>query len=217
MAAVAAMALVTSVPANAVSTDVLTAPQSASDSVTSQRIATTAADPAVIQRDDYTIRNAAEASVADKFAAVPSFASNTSSAVRWPFDGELRLSDGFGPRVSPCGGCSSFHLGTDFLPGEGNPVYAMADGVVQDVQSTGGLGEHVVIEHIIDGQIITTTSAHMQTGSVLVSIGQVVTAGQQIGRVGNTGDSTGPHLHFELRLGGTEAVDPYSWLQAHVG
>ena len=91
------------------------------------------------------------------------------------------------------------------------------DGVVTAVESTGGLGNHVTIDHIVDGQLVTTTSAHMQSGSVMVSVGQAVRAGDQIGRVGNTGASTGPHLHFELRLGGTDPVDAYAWISARVG
>jgi murein DD-endopeptidase MepM/ murein hydrolase activator NlpD len=170
-----------------------------------------------IVRDGYDVRTAAQNAFAPQFSQVPSFANNTESAVRWPFDGPVKISDGFGPRVSPCSGCSSFHLGTDFLPGYGNPVYAMADGVVSTIGNEGGLGVHVVIDHLINGELVSTTSAHMQTGSVQVSVGQAVTAGEVIGLVGNTGDSTGPHLHFELRLGGAEPVDPNAWLEQHAG
>jgi murein DD-endopeptidase MepM/ murein hydrolase activator NlpD len=217
MLAVAGMAFVTSVPANALlRVDDVAALHGQASAGSGQVLAMSSAGAGAIVRDNYDVRTAAQNAFAPKFSQVPSFAAGTATTVRWPFDGDVRISDGFGPRVSPCAGCSSFHLGTDFLPGYGNPVYAMADGVVTAVNNAGGLGVHVVIDHLIDGQLITTTSAHMQVGSVRVSVGQSVKAGDAIGLVGNTGDSTGPHLHFELRLNGAEPVDPNAWLQQHV-
>jgi murein DD-endopeptidase MepM/ murein hydrolase activator NlpD len=136
--------------------------------------------------------------------------------VRWPFDGPVRVSDGFGHRIAPCPMCSTFHQGTDFLPGDGAPVYAIADGVVRQVRDSGGLGVHVVIEHLIDLQVVTSIYAHMQVGSVPLVEGQAVHVGDIIGRVGNTGWSTGPHLHFEVRIGG-QAVDAVAWLTKYAG
>ncbi|WP_210508453.1 M23 family metallopeptidase [Naasia sp. SYSU D00057] len=221
MLAVVSMAVVTSLPANAFysETGSSAAVQAAAPSEPAQTLSATEAEAAAIERDGYTVteRTPVEKAVADEFAQVESFVNNTETAIVWPFQGALKLSDGFGPRVSPCSGCSTMHLGTDFLPGEGNPVVAMADGVVTGVESTGGLGYHVTIDHIVDGQLVTTTSAHMQAGSIVVSVGQAVRAGDQIGRVGNTGASTGPHLHFELRLGGTEPVDAYAWISSRIG
>jgi murein DD-endopeptidase MepM/ murein hydrolase activator NlpD len=218
MVAVAAMAFVTSVPANALlRVDDVAGLAAQASAEGGQVLAMSTAGAGDIVRDDYDVRTAAQNTFAPEFSKVESFANNTETAVRWPFDGEVRISDGFGPRVSPCAGCSTFHLGTDFLPGYGNPVYAMADGVVTSIGSTGGLGVHVVIDHLIDGQLVTTTSAHMVAGSVQVEVGQAVRAGDVVGLVGNTGDSTGPHLHFELRLGGAEPVDANAWLQQHVG
>lgn len=217
MAAVVGMAFVTSVPANALlRVDEVAALQGQASGESGQVLAMSTAGASDIVRDGYDVRTAAQNAFAPEFSKVESFANNTETAVRWPFDGPVRVSDGFGPRVSPCSGCSSFHLGTDFLPGYGNPVLAMADGVVTSVDNSGGLGVHVVIDHLIDGQLVTTTSAHMQVGSVQVSVGQAVKAGDVVGLVGNTGDSTGPHLHFELRLGGAEPVDANAWLQQHV-
>ena len=138
--------------------------------------------------------------------------------MRWPFDGSIRISDDFGPRASPCAGCSSMHPGTDYLPGAGNPVYAVADGVVlQAVNSDAGLGVYVVLQHVIDGELVTTTYAHMDFGSLQVSEGQTVSVGEVIGRVGNSGASTGPHLHFEVRPGGGDPVDSEIWLAARAG
>jgi murein DD-endopeptidase MepM/ murein hydrolase activator NlpD len=217
MVAVAAMAVVTSVPANAFLGDAPAAGMHAAVTQPAQELGTTTAAAASITRDAYTVTDAPVVVVSPPTATSPGITvrATGSGTVRWPFDGGVRISDGFGPRVSPCAGCSSFHLGTDFLPGEGNPVYAIADGVVKSVATTGGLGVHVVIDHVINGQLIETTSAHMRTGSVRVSVGQTVHAGDVVGLVGNTGDSTGPHLHFELRLDGVTPVDSNAWLAQH--
>ncbi|WP_210505205.1 M23 family metallopeptidase [Naasia sp. SYSU D00057] len=149
--------------------------------------------------------------------AEQSGASDPRYPVQWPFEGPAWISDGFGPRVPPCVRCSSFHRGTDFLPGDGAPVYAIADGVVRSVEGSGGLGVHVVIGHTIDREPVTSTYAHLQVGSVPLAEGQVVKVGDFVGRVGSTGWSTGAHLHFELRLGGTEAVDAFAWLTRYAG
>ncbi|UKF32445.1 M23 family metallopeptidase [Clavibacter phaseoli] len=139
-----------------------------------------------------------------------------SGQVLWPVPSSMRISSGFGPRISPCSGCSSQHMGLDFDPGNGAAIQAVADGVVRRVvSSNSGLGVHVVIEHQIDGTSITSTYAHMQFGSVPLTVGQAVTAGDPVGRVGTTGASTGPHLHFEIAVGATR-VDPYAWLVRNV-
>ncbi|WP_445444504.1 M23 family metallopeptidase [Clavibacter sp. km3a] len=136
--------------------------------------------------------------------------------VRWPIPSSMRISSSFGPRASPCSGCSSNHQGLDFDPGNGAGIQSIARGVVrQVVSSNSGLGVHVVIDHEIDGTRISSTYAHMQFGSVPVRAGQVVDAGDPVGRVGTTGASTGPHLHFELAYG-SKRIDPYQWLSTHV-
>ncbi|WP_108742715.1 M23 family metallopeptidase [Clavibacter michiganensis] len=136
--------------------------------------------------------------------------------VRWPIPSSMRISSPYGPRASPCSGCSSNHQGLDFAPGNGAGIQSIARGVVrQVVSSNSGLGVHVVIDHEIDGTRISSTYAHMQFGSVPLRAGQVVEAGDPVGRVGTTGASTGPHLHFELAYGSTR-IDPYQWLSTHV-
>ncbi|MCB1281661.1 MAG: M23 family metallopeptidase, partial [Salinibacterium sp.] len=67
------------------------------------------------------------------------------------------------------------------------------------------------------GQKVSSLYAHMQEGTVTVALGEAVTVGQIIGRVGNTGLSMGPHLHFEILLDGVHPTDPYAWLTARVG
>lgn len=92
----------------------------------------------------------------------------------------------------------------------------MAAGVVRQVRSdSGGLGTHVVIDHQIGGELVTSVYAHMQAGSVPLTEGQRVVVGTTVGRVGNTGASTGAHLHFEVHRQGVP-VDPYSWLVSNV-
>jgi murein DD-endopeptidase MepM/ murein hydrolase activator NlpD len=136
------------------------------------------------------------------------------SLVQWPLPSGTTMSSGFGYRS--CAGCSSNHLGIDLNPGNGYPIQAIADGtVVLAQESDAGLGVEVVVEHVIDGQTVQSLYGHMQFGSLGVSVGQTVSRGQQIGLVGNTGASTGPHLHFGILIGGTE-VDPYAWLREHV-
>lgn len=137
-----------------------------------------------------------------------------SGAVRWPVS-DLKVSDGFGYRVSPCAGCSSNHMGTDFTPGSGAPVSAIAAGTVSVVAASGGYGTHVYIDHTINGQNVRSLYAHLQAGSAAVSVGQQVSAGTYLGAVGMTGSATGPHLHHEIVVSGVN-VDPYAWLSANV-
>lgn len=137
--------------------------------------------------------------------------------VQWPIAPSSDISSGFGWRVAPCSwGCSSDHQGVDFDPGYGTAIHVIADGVVVESGSDGGLGQHVVVQHDIDGAIVQSVYGHMIFGSQTVRVGDVVTRGQVIGDVGSTGASTGPHLHFEIRPGGGEAIEPLGWLAKFV-
>ncbi|MEV8266977.1 M23 family metallopeptidase [Microbacterium sp. NPDC076911] len=110
---------------------------------------------------------------------------------------------------------SGYHQGVDLLADAGEPLYAAADGVVRVSQeSYGGYGVAVTIDHVINGQTVSTLYGHMTYGSRQVSSGQTVSAGQLIGLVGSTGSSTANHLHFEVHIGGS-VVDPWAWLQAN--
>lgn len=142
-----------------------------------------------------------------------SFAISTYSVVQWPVPSGTSMASGYGYRS--CSGCSSFHKGIDLNPGSGYPVQAISDGVVSQVGNpSGSLGVFVKIDHVIDGQPVTSTYGHMQLGSMSLSVGDSVSRGQQLGRVGNTGSSTGPHLHFAIQLG-IEFVDSRAWLLAN--
>ncbi len=99
------------------------------------------------------------------------------------------------------------HAGIDLANSIGTPIVAVSDGVVIDVGPTAGYGMWVKLRHA-DGTV--TLYGHVNT--TLVSVGQRVMAGDQIATMGNRGFSTGPHLHFEVLLGGTERIDPVPWL-----
>ncbi|RZS59265.1 peptidase M23-like protein [Microcella putealis] len=138
------------------------------------------------------------------------------SPVQWPVAESSPIGDGFGYRGNVCAGCSTNHLGADLFPGYGEPAFAVADGVVRTVANHGsGWGQHVILEHVIDGRAITTVYAHLVPGGVSVVPGQTVEVGQIIAQTGNSGTSTAPHLHFEVLVGGSH-VDPLAWLRANI-
>ena len=99
------------------------------------------------------------------------------------------------------------HAGIDLANAIGTPIVAVSDGVVIDAGPTAGYGMWVKLRHA-DGTV--TLYGHVNT--TLVSVGQRVMAGDQIATLGNRGNSTGPHLHFEVLLGGSERIDPVPWL-----
>ena len=211
-----AMLVSTSVPANAffVDTDERTVAKKAAASQTF--VAGAAAEDAA-SRDGYSVTEKKIVPVSEYASTSSStFSNDVAGTVQWPFATGVPISSGFGARhVSNCGFCSTFHNGLDFVPGAGSPIQAIADGTVSAVSGPGGaFGNHVEIEHVIGGQKVTSTYSHMQTGSVQVSVGEQVTVGQLVGKVGSTGNSTGAHLHFEIHLGGVP-VDPYPWLTAN--
>lgn len=127
--------------------------------------------------------------------------------------GSFRISSGFGPRRSqrlPNGKHSSHdHEGLDMAAPSGTPVGAVGPGRVLRSGWVDGYGMFVELQHP-DGHI--TRYGHMQRGSLLVRDGDTVYAGQQIGRVGSTGNSSGPHLHFEVRTPQLVALRPNSFL-----
>ncbi|NYD69086.1 M23 family metallopeptidase [Herbiconiux flava] len=169
-----------------------------------------------VARDGYGVRDVAALRAAGMRIA-DTFTNNPGRPVQWPFPVGVPISDGFGPRESPGGIGSTDHKGVDFTPGQGTSIQSVADGVVRTVVPSdgGGLGVHVVIEHVVDGQPVSSTYGHMLPGSAAVTEGQLVKVGQPVGRVGNTGTSTGAHLHLEIRLDGVNPVDPFAWLTQH--
>lgn len=118
------------------------------------------------------------------------------------------LTDAFGPRSDPFTGELRDHAGIDVGAPRGSPVGAAGGGIVRRAEETAGYGMMVVIDH---GDGLETRYAHLDR--IDVAVGTEVRAGEQLGAVGSTGRSTGPHLHFEVRRGG-EPVDPLDVLPA---
>ena len=143
-----------------------------------------------------------------------SYSTSGTGAIRWPFPFAAPITSAFGDRVAPCRGCSSYHRGLDFDAGYGAPVGAIADGIVTAVGRSSSFGYRVEVEHIINGQKVMSLYAHMIDNSSVLQVGDPVVAGEIVGALGNTGLSTGPHLHLEIHIDGVP-VDPYAWLIAN--
>lgn len=134
----------------------------------------------------------------EKLAATPSI---------WPVNGNV--TSGFGERTSPFGDGNELHPGIDIAINMGTPVVATADGQIVQSGPAGGYGNLVQIDH---GNGISTLYGH--NSQLAVSVGQTVEKGQIIAYAGNTGKSTGPHVHYEVRENDT-ATDPWKYLVYH--
>ena len=139
-----------------------------------------------------------------------SFLNNPNSPVQWPFPVGVPYTWGFQMRDG------SMHHGVDFVPGAGAEIHSIADGTVRIATEAGGLfGVHVVVDHVIDGELVSSHYAHMEYGSLRVKVGDTVKVGDVLGTVGDTGYSFGAHLHFEVWQNGTTKVDPLEWMHEH--
>ncbi len=118
-------------------------------------------------------------------------------------------SSSFGWRIDPFNGHKAFHEGLDFTAGIGTPIYAAAGGIVSTAEQTPDYGKLVKIDH---GSGLETRYAH--ASKIFVRAGERVEKGHKIAEVGSTGRSTGPHLHYEIRLAGNP-LDPRKYLNAH--
>ncbi len=125
--------------------------------------------------------------------------------LKWPVE-EHRITSRYGWRIHPLWGYRSFHTGIDLGANYGDEVYAVADGVILDVAYMGAYGLAIVMDN---GHAIGTVYAHLSRTSV--AKGQVVKAGDEIGRVGCSGWCTGPHVHFEVRVA-SKPDNPIFWL-----
>ena len=130
-------------------------------------------------------------------------------------EGTWVMTSPFGYRTDPITGARTLHEGTDYAAPDGSPIYAVADGIVTVAEYTDTWGGHIVIDHTIGGQAVSTGYIHMWASGIHVTVGERVTAGQHIADVGSSGRSTGPHLHLEVRPGGGEPIDADTWLAQH--
>jgi murein DD-endopeptidase MepM/ murein hydrolase activator NlpD len=137
-----------------------------------------------------------------------SFNPTGSDGFRWPLDGPVRVGQGVGPRVHPVYGYRSCHTGVDQGAPTGTPIRSAAAGIVVINASGGPYGNHTLISH---GNGLFSMYAHQSRFGA--EEGQTVKSGDVIGYVGSTGFSTGPHLHFEIHVGGTP-YDPLGWFGA---
>ncbi len=117
------------------------------------------------------------------------------------------ISSGFGSRTDPINHKRAFHAGIDFKGNTGDKVHATGDAVVREVGYNRGLGRYIILSH---GNGYESVFAHLQ--KQLVKRGEHISRGQVIGLLGNTGRSTGSHLHYELRYQG-RAINPMKYMQ----
>ncbi|MBQ6937285.1 MAG: peptidoglycan DD-metalloendopeptidase family protein [Clostridia bacterium] len=125
----------------------------------------------------------------------------------WPVPASSRITSQYGYRIHPVYKTKKFHSGIDIGAPYGVDILAAADGTVTLATTNGGYGKCIIINH---GSGITTLYGHNST--LLVSVGNKVTKGQVIAKAGSTGVSTGPHLHFEVRVNGA-TTDPMQYLR----
>lgn len=118
------------------------------------------------------------------------------------------ISSGFGTRRDPFLGRLAYHSGIDFRAMSGVPARTVNAGTIVSAGNMGGYGNCVDVDH---GNGVVTRYGHLR--SIAVKVGERVVAGQKIGQVGSTGRSTGPHLHYEIRING-QAIDPMTYLKA---
>jgi murein DD-endopeptidase MepM/ murein hydrolase activator NlpD len=128
--------------------------------------------------------------------------------LRKPVTGEIDLSSQFGVRVDPFLHVPAMHTGLDFRGDYGEPIHATAAGTVSAAGWSGGYGRMIEVDH---GNGLATRYGHLS--EIGVKVGQQIRIGQVIGKLGSTGRSTGPHLHYETRIDG-EAVNPVRFLNA---
>lgn len=117
------------------------------------------------------------------------------------------LTSKYGPRVHPITGANGFHTGIDIANSTGTPIYASKSGTVVEARTMNGYGKTIIIDH---GGGYQTLYAH--NSSLSVTKGQKVQRGQTIAKMGSTGNSTGPHLHFEIRINGKH-TDPMKFIK----
>ncbi len=151
----------------------------------------------------------AEAIIAAAEAAASSSGNSTytGGVFKWPAPGNSKITSYFGGRDAPTEGASTNHKGIDIACNTGDPIIAAAGGTVIVATYNYAEGNYICIDH--GGGVVTV---YMHNSALLVGVGESVVAGQQIAQAGSTGYSTGPHLHFGVRVDGVYQ-DPLAYLQ----
>ncbi|WP_413318475.1 M23 family metallopeptidase [Agrococcus sp. 1P02AA] len=231
---IGSLVVVTSLPAQAVQPAIGIDPEVAQIHDVQTLESVSAETTTYFARDDVTVNDqmaaarmsegerAAYQAVANGEVAGPSYTGDAAFPQVWsmletgfvqtPFPNldQVPMSSQFGYRPG------GFHGGSDLTPGLGTDIRPIANGVVSAVwqgNNPGGGGYAVFIDHNIDGQFVQSWYAHMMPGSIQVEVGQVVDITDVVGQVGNSGRSTGPHLHLELKNADYVSFDPMLWLQ----
>ena len=144
---------------------------------------------------------------AEQSASNSSTSTYTGGVFTWPAPGNYNITSYFGTRNSPTAGASTNHKGIDIACSTGDSIVAAASGTVIVAAYNYAEGNYICIDH--GGGVVTV---YMHNSQLNVSVGESVTAGQNIAAAGSTGYSTGPHCHFGVRVDGTY-VDPLGYLQ----
>ena len=137
------------------------------------------------------------------YTAAPAVSSGS-----WTKPASGTFTSSYGSRIHPISGVRKTHYGIDIANSTGTTTVSAADGIVSYAGPFSTYGNVVMVTHSIDGQTITSLYAHLSR--IGVGVGQSVSKGQQIGAIGTTGNSTGPHLHFEIHIGNWEGMDKNS-------
>lgn len=162
-----------------------------------------------VEQYSFLQRNAAAIAVSAgglRLLPASAFADSSYTPSIWPVLG--RITDGFGERLDPFSGEGAFHTGVDVGADYGAPVHVTADGMVLDAGQHSGYGRVVVVDH---GFGLTTWYAHLSSYAVIA--GTRVKRGEVIGYAGISGRSTGPHVHYEVRMNNAP-VNPWRYMKA---
>ncbi|WP_257493079.1 M23 family metallopeptidase [Actinomyces wuliandei] len=176
-------------------------------------------DAATLARIREAYQNAAQTCSSETGASGDTAAFNAAPELFYPMlPGSYEISSAYGYRIHPTLGVLKLHAGQDMAAPVGTAIYAAAEGTVTTAGMVDGTGT-VTIRHEIDGKVWYTSYLHMYEDGIYVEEGDTVSAGDLIAGVGNTGRSSGAHLHFEVRTADDysddSTVDPWKWLQEH--
>ncbi|MCU1578537.1 MAG: family metallopeptidase [Rhodoglobus sp.] len=181
--------------------DAQAASQAAADALTAQQdhAAQLQAQLVVLKENRAATEADYLAGVRERIGSGASLDAGEISLSGWVRPASGPITDGFGWRISPTAGASTYHQGTDIGAYCGANIYAATSGTVEYAGWNGGYGNFLLLDH---GNGVETAYGHIVNGGILVSYGQHVDVGQNIAKVGTTGTSTGCHLHFEVRING---------------